>query len=50
MFLQIFFGYCALMIIATGILAISLRNPVHCVLLVLLLVPVVLTMQLVRRR
>ncbi len=37
MFLQIFFGYCALMIIASGILAISLRNPVHCVLMVLVL-------------
>jgi NADH-quinone oxidoreductase subunit J len=37
MFLQIFFGYCALMIIASGILAISLRNPVHCVLMVLIL-------------
>jgi NADH-quinone oxidoreductase subunit J len=37
MFLQFFFGYCALMIIATGILAISLRNPVHCVLMVLVL-------------
>jgi len=37
MFLQFFFGYCALMIIASGILAISLRNPVHCVLMVLVL-------------
>ena len=37
MFLQIFFGYCALMIIVSGILAISLRNPVHCVLMVLVL-------------
>lgn len=37
MFTQIFFGYCALMIIASGILAISLRNPVHCVLMVLVL-------------
>lgn len=37
MFLQIFFGYCALMIIASGIMAISLRNPVHCVLMVLVL-------------
>ncbi len=37
MFDQIFFGYCAAMIIASGILAISLRNPVHCVLMVLVL-------------
>lgn len=37
MFDQIFFGYCALMIITSGILAISLRNPVHCVLMVLVL-------------
>ena len=37
MFEQIFFGYCALMIITSGILAISLRNPVHCVLMVLVL-------------
>ena len=37
MFDQIFFGYCALMIISSGILAISLRNPVHCVLMVLVL-------------
>lgn len=37
MFTQIFFGYCALMIITSGILAISLRNPVHCVLMVLVL-------------
>ena len=37
MFLQLFFGYCALMIITSGILAISLRNPVHCVLMVLVL-------------
>lgn len=37
MFTQIFFGYCALMIIMSGILAISLRNPVHCVLMVLVL-------------
>lgn len=37
MFLQLFFGYCALMILASGILAISLRNPVHCVLMVLVL-------------
>jgi NADH-quinone oxidoreductase subunit J len=37
MFLQFFFGYCALMIIASGILAISLRNPVHSVLMVLVL-------------
>lgn len=37
MFDQLFFGYCALMIIISGILAISLRNPVHCVLMVLVL-------------
>ncbi len=37
MFSQIFFFYCALMIIASGMLAISLRNPVHCVLMVLVL-------------
>lgn len=37
MFDQLFFIYCALMIIASGILAISLRNPVHCVLMVLVL-------------
>ena len=37
MFTQIFFMYCALMIVASGILAISLRNPVHCVLMVLVL-------------
>jgi NADH-quinone oxidoreductase subunit J len=37
MFLQFFFGYCALMIIASGILAISLRNLVHSVLMVLVL-------------
>lgn len=34
---QIFFIYCALVIIASGMLAISLRNPVHCVLMVLVL-------------
>ena len=37
MFLPVFFGYCALMIVLSGILAISLRNPVHCVLMVLVL-------------
>lgn len=37
MFDQLFFGYCGLMIIASGLLAISLRNPVHCVLMVLVL-------------
>ncbi len=37
MFDQLFFGYCALMITTSGILAISLRNPVHCVLMVLVL-------------
>ncbi|MBM9536269.1 NADH-quinone oxidoreductase subunit J family protein [Desulfobulbus alkaliphilus] len=37
MLTQLFFGYCALMIIMSGILAISLRNPVHCVLMVLVM-------------
>ena len=37
MFLKLFFIYCALVITASGILAISLRNPVHCVLMVLVL-------------
>ncbi|MCL2340913.1 MAG: NADH-quinone oxidoreductase subunit J [Proteobacteria bacterium] len=37
MFFQLFFIYCALMIVASGLLAISLRNPVHCVLMVLVL-------------
>ncbi len=37
MFLQLFFIYCALMIVASGLFAISLRNPVHCVLMVLVL-------------
>jgi NADH-quinone oxidoreductase subunit J len=37
MFLQLFFIYCALMIVVSGILAVSLRNPVHCVLMVLVL-------------
>ncbi|MGI6657706.1 MAG: NADH-quinone oxidoreductase subunit J [Desulfobulbus sp.] len=37
MFLYLFFGYCALMIIGCGILAITLRNPVHAVLSVLVL-------------
>lgn len=37
MFTQIFFLYCAVMIVGTGILAITLRNPVHCLLMVLVL-------------
>lgn len=37
MLTQLFFGYCALMIIMSGILAISLRSPVHCVLMVLVM-------------
>lgn len=37
MFTQIFFCYCAVMILGTGILAVTLRNPVHCVLMVLVL-------------
>ena len=37
MFSQIFFWYCATVIIACGLAAISLRNPVHSVLSVLLL-------------
>ena len=34
---EIFFLYCAVVIVVCGILSIRLRNPVHCVLLVLLL-------------
>lgn len=34
---EIFFLYCAFVIIVCGVLAISLRNPIYCVLLVLLL-------------
>ena len=34
---EIFFLYCAAVIVVCGILSIRLRNPVHCVLLVLLL-------------
>jgi NADH-quinone oxidoreductase subunit J len=37
MFTQIFFLYCAVMIVGTGILAITLRNPVHSLLMVLVL-------------
>ncbi len=37
MFTQIFFCYCAVMIIGTGLLAITLKNPVHSVLMVLVL-------------
>ena len=37
MFLSIFFWYCALVIVSCGLLAISLRNPVHSVLSVLVL-------------
>jgi len=37
MFTQIFFCYCAVMIVGTGLLAITLRNPVHSVLMVLVL-------------
>ena len=37
MFGEIFFIYCAVAIVICGILSIRLRNPVHCVLLVLLL-------------
>ena len=37
MSIQILFLYCALVIVTSGILAISLRNPVHCVLMVLVL-------------
>lgn len=37
MFGEIFFLYCAFVIVVCGVLAISLRNPIHCVLLVLLL-------------
>ena len=35
MFGEIFFLYCAFVITVCGVLAISLRNPIHCVLLVL---------------
>ncbi len=37
MFTEIFFLYCAVMITGTGILAITRRNPVHAVLMVLIL-------------
>lgn len=37
MFTQIFFCYCAVMIVGTGLLAITLKNPVHSVLMVLVL-------------
>ena len=37
MFTQIFFCYCAVMIVGTGILAVTLRNPVHSLLMVLIL-------------
>lgn len=37
MFAKFFFIYCALMILGTGVLAISLRNPVHSLLMVLVL-------------
>ena len=37
MFLSIFFWYCALVIVSCGLLAISLHNPVHSVLSVLVL-------------
>jgi len=37
MFTQIFFCYCAVMIIGTGLLAITMKNPVHSVLMVLVL-------------
>lgn len=37
MFTQIFFCFCAVMIVGTGILAITLRNPVHSLLMVLIL-------------
>lgn len=37
MFGEIFFLYCAFVITVCGVLAITLRNPIHCVLLVLVL-------------
>ena len=37
MFNQLFFCYCATMIIGTGLLAITMRNPVHSLLMVLIL-------------
>lgn len=37
MFIKIFFCYCAVMIIGSGLLAITLRNPIHSVLMVLVL-------------
>lgn len=37
LFNQLFFCYCAVVIVGTGLLAITLRNPVHSVLMVLIL-------------
>ncbi|HHB75027.1 MAG TPA: NADH-ubiquinone/plastoquinone oxidoreductase chain 6 [Desulfobulbus sp.] len=37
MFTYLFFLYCAVMIVGTGLLAITMRNPVHAVLMVLIL-------------
>jgi len=37
MFELIFFSYCAVAIVGTGLLAVTLKNPVHCVLMVLIL-------------
>ena len=37
MFTYLFFLYCAVMIVGTGLLAVTMRNPVHSVLMVLIL-------------
>lgn len=37
MFELLFFCYCAVVIVGTALLAVSLKNPVHCVLMVLIL-------------
>ncbi|WP_457573628.1 NADH-quinone oxidoreductase subunit J family protein [Desulfolithobacter sp.] len=37
MFMQLFFLYCAVMILGCGLLAVTMRNPVHCLLMVLVL-------------
>ena len=37
MFIQLFFLYCAVMILGCGLLAVTMKNPVHCLLMVLVL-------------
>ncbi len=37
MFMQLFFLYCAVMILGCGLLAVTMKNPVHCLLMVLVL-------------